>query len=286
MADSEKSKNWKKYLIGDWHWSRPFKSLAFIYVTLALIAFFFGAKFVFLPPAPGYDDSLPFLEKFGASDGNDIASVWVEPKGDESPVFLFAHGNAEEIIDYEFLQAAFIQRGWGGLFYDYPGYGLSTGSPDEDSVYAAADAAWKHLTEAKAIAPSRIVLIGRSVGCGPTTYLASKHKVRGVVLFSPFLSAFRTVTRIPLFLGDFFNNQGQLEKSPSPLLIFHGAEDEIIPFAQGKQLFDESQATSKVFIPLPDTGHNDLFFRQLGLILQTLEDWEALKNGPSNKDTL
>lgn len=212
------------------------------------------------------------------SNTDKISIVWQAPRTNRHPVILFAHGNAEDIGAYQFLQAACIQRGWGFLAYDYPGYGISPGEPNEESVYATAEAAWHHLATELEIRPQNIILMGRSVGSGPTTYLAGRHECGGVVLISPFLSAFRTVTRIPLFPGDLFDNQMNLSGSQSPLLVFHGENDEVIPHRQGQKLWENSDSPDKSFVSLPRAGHNDIFARHLETILATLEAWSPMND--------
>jgi fermentation-respiration switch protein FrsA (DUF1100 family) len=89
------------------------------------------------------------------------------------------------------------------------------------------------------------------------------------------MSAFRSVTRIPLFPGDRFPNHQHLAQVTSPLLVIHGEEDEVIPFSQGQSLFDLSPSPVKFFLPIPEVGHNDLFlsnaFHLPSLILDLLE---------------
>lgn len=56
--------------------------------------------------------------------------------------------------------------GFNVLTYDYPGYGTSDGSPNEDSAYAAIDAAYEYLITEKGMNPITNILQGRSLGGG------------------------------------------------------------------------------------------------------------------------
>lgn len=100
-----------------------------------------------------------------------------------------------------------------------------------------------------------------------------------MVLISPFLSAFRTVTGIPLLPCDRFPNTRFIRKIETPLLIIHGEDDDIIPFSHGQKLFDLSPSRDKTLLPVVDTGHNDLFLRNQfnlpELILDLLADRSA-----------
>ena len=82
------------------------------------------------------------------------------------------------------------------MAYDYTGYGKSQGSPEETSCYADIEAAYRYLLTVRNTQPEQIVLYGRSLGSGPSCYLAAKtaregRSVAGVILQSPLLSAYR-----------------------------------------------------------------------------------------------
>jgi pimeloyl-ACP methyl ester carboxylesterase len=82
------------------------------------------------------------------------------------------------------------------MAYDYTGYGKSNGTSCEENCYADIEAAFQYLLEVRKLQPEQIVLYGRSLGSGPSCYLASKtaqqgRSVGGVILQSPLLSAYR-----------------------------------------------------------------------------------------------
>ena len=62
----------------------------------------------------------------------------------------------------------------------------------------------------------------------------------GVILESPFLTAFRVMTRVPLFPFDKFSNVDKIGRVRCPLLILHGEADEIVPFWHGRRLFEDT----------------------------------------------
>lgn len=43
--------------------------------------------------------------------------------------------------------------------------------------------------------------------------------------------------------------------------MLHGEADDIAPIHFGRRLFDAMPARRKRFVPLPDTGHNDVPYR-------------------------
>ena len=138
--------------------------------------------------------------------------------------------------------------------------------------YEAIEETYRYLVENQRVAPENIIFVGQSVGSGPTCWLASQKNHHSVVLVSPFLSAYQTVTHIPIFLGDRFPNYRHLKKVNSPLVVIHGEEDQVVPFSNGRKLFELFPATDKKLIPVPKAGHNDIFLKSdLDLSLLFLE---------------
>ena len=86
------------------------------------------------------------------------------------------------------------------------------GEPSEENCNKCIEAAYKYLRQNRKIEPSKIVLYGRSVGSGPTCFLAAKTSeagdpVAGIILHSPFLSIFRVVLDFGFTMaGDMFRN--------------------------------------------------------------------------------
>lgn len=250
--------NWRTLLIGKWSWKRPFQSLAFIYLCLAGVAWFFADWLIFLPPPPGYADEPPVF-KVRSARGDEIALVHL-PASDGMPTLLYSHGNAEDLAGALEATETWHQAGCGVMAYDYPGYGHSSGRPTEESCNAAIEAAWRHLVETRKVSPSSIVLVGRSVGAGPAVRLATREQPAGLLLVSPFTSAFRVQIPFPLFPGDRFPNLKLMPRVGCPLLVIHGERDSIVPPAHGRRLVDAHRGPDKSFVGIPGCGHNDLSF--------------------------
>lgn len=251
--------DWKRILIGKWNWKRPFISLASIYFMLLLTSCFFADQLIFVPPSPSYTNSYPDLGFIKTTRNESIAYVHL-PAGKGMPTILYSHGNAEDLAQSEIIYDELHARGLGVMAYDYPGYGLSTGEPNEASCQRAIRAAWKYLADS-GIPPSSIVIVGRSVGSGPSVWLASNEKPAGLALISPFRSAFTAAvpTPVSIFPGDRFPNMGRIRSMHHALLIIHGEGDRVINASHGKKLFAASPAADKDLRLIPNAGHNDLF---------------------------
>lgn len=257
---------WKQILIGKWSWKRPFISLASIYLLLALIAVVFADRLIFIPPSPSYSAVYSGLRFLKTTEGESIAFVHL-PAAEGMPTLLYSHGNAEDLADSKAIYDAFHASGLGVIAYDYPGYGLSTGTPDEASTQRAIMAIWKHLT-ASGIPPSSIIITGRSVGGGPSVWLASQTEPAGLILISPFKSTFTTAFDLPfpLFPRDRFPNLNRIRSFDRPLLVIHGEDDEVIPVSHGRKLVDACASADRKFLGIPYARHNDLFEIGNGLI--------------------
>ncbi|HEX6280174.1 MAG TPA: alpha/beta hydrolase, partial [Pyrinomonadaceae bacterium] len=147
--------------------------------------------------------------------------------------------------------------GFAVLAYDYRGYGTSAGAPSEEKSYEDIDAAYRYLTEELRVLPGKIILHGRSLGGGPSTDLAARRPVGGLILESTFTTAFRTVTRYQLVPFDKFRNLDKLALSKCPVLVIHGKDDRTIGFHHGEALFDSAPGM-KYSLWVDNAGHNDL----------------------------
>jgi pimeloyl-ACP methyl ester carboxylesterase len=251
--------NWQRILIGKWNWKRPILSLLSIYLMLGIVAVFFADRIIFLPPPPSYTVDKEHLAHIQTAEDESIAFIHLKA-APTMPTVLISHGNAEDLADSDSIYKRLHQLGIGIIAYDYPGYGLSTGRPNEESCQRAIMAMWRHLLSS-GTPPSSIVILGRSVGSGPSVWLASEVKPAGLVLLSPFKSTFTTAFDLPfpLFPRDRFPNLDRIRTILHPLLIIHGETDEVIPAKHGETLFFSSPSKEKSLLILPKTGHNDLF---------------------------
>ncbi len=251
--------DWKRILIGKWSWKRPIYSILSIYLLLVIIAIFFADRLIFFPPPSSYDKDLPNLTTLESSPEETTAVLHLKA-APEKPTLLFSHGNAEDLGDWLPVFEAWHSMGLGVIAYDYPGYGQSSGTPSEASCERSTKAVHQYL-EFLGIPDSSVVIVGRSVGSGPSIWLASQMEAKALVLISPFTSAFQVAFPLPFpFLPrDRFPNLKRIRSIELPLLVIHGSEDEVTPASHGKSLADASPASLKSFLPIDGGGHNDLF---------------------------
>jgi pimeloyl-ACP methyl ester carboxylesterase len=125
----------------------------------------------------------------------------------------------------------------------------------------AAEAALRWLRSAHGVDSDRVVLLGQSLGTGVASEMARRGFGARLVLISPFTSIADMARHIiPLFPASFvrhrFDTRSKAPAIALPVLIIHGTEDEVVPFAMGERL--ASAFPQPRFVPVPGGQHNDL----------------------------
>lgn len=195
-----------------------------------------------------------------SSRGNRVGCMYIRCAPNARFTVLFSHGNAVDLGQMSSFYIGLGTRINCNIFsYDYSGYGVSTGKPTEKNLYADIDAAWHALRTRYGISPENIILYGQSIGTVPTVDLASRYECAAVVLHSPLTSGMRVAfpDTKKTYCFDAFPNIEKVSKIPSPVLIIHGTEDEVIDFSHGLALFERCpKAVEPLWVE--GAGHNDI----------------------------
>ena len=109
--------------------------------------------------------------------------------------------------------------------------------------------------------PERFVLVGRSLGSGVAVEVARRGHGRGLVLLSPFTSVVEAVRGFvgplaTLVVQDRFDSIAKIGELSLPIVVIHGMDDGLVPFAHGERLV--AAARDARLVPLPGVGHDDL----------------------------
>ncbi|HEY6251303.1 MAG TPA: alpha/beta hydrolase, partial [Candidatus Angelobacter sp.] len=202
-----------------------------------------------------YKDDAGIL-KLATRKGKKVSAVYL-PNPTAKFTLLVSHGNAEDLGNDGFWLEDLRRAGFNVLAYDYEGYGTSEGKPGEKAAYDDEDAAYEYLTSTLHTEPDHLIIFGKSVGSGPAVHLAARRQIAALILQSPFLSAFRVLTRVPLLPFDKFPNYRDIRAVHCPVLIVHGDSDTVIPPWHGRKLFERANEPRK-FVSVPGADHNDL----------------------------
>lgn len=169
----------------------------------------------------------------------------------------------------------FRDLGCDALLVDYRGYGENAGKPSEESLIQDAESIWRFATTELEIPPHRIVISGESLGGGVAVALASQVCQRGetpaaLILRATFSSMVETASHhypwlpVRMVLIDRYPSIDRIKHVTCPRLHYHGDQDEVVPWALGKKLFDAGPVTTNSgshcqFLTIPGAGHNDVY---------------------------
>lgn len=179
-----------------------------------------------------------------------------EPRG----VVFFLHGNSDNLQSW-FVNLDFYRRaGFDLVMPDYRGFGKSTGRIESEAqLHADVLAVWRDVAPRYAGRPR--VIYGRSLGTGLAAELAAQARPELTVLVSPYasiegLARQRYPWLPPQVLRYPLRTDLAVERIHGPLLLLHGDQDEVIPFAQSGLL--QARAPAAQLVRIAGAGHNDI----------------------------
>jgi pimeloyl-ACP methyl ester carboxylesterase len=251
-----------------------------------------GSPKAVLPPDPKYD--LIFLQTSGGTKiaaqfgraqdhaGNLLPDYGIRP----SVVYCYPGGG---YLKWSQPQFSRLRRlGCNVVMPEYPGYGLSDGTPSEDGCSEAAEAAYRYVLDRSDLDHSLLFAAGWSLGGASVTDLASHHPLAGLVLMGTMTRLSEGVGyfagRHPLFswiphrmlAGDpslpRLDNVERIARATCPVLVICGAKDPFIPPAMTNRLAAAAAGKSTV-VMIPNAGHFDLLKAGGDGLWQTIGDW-------------
>ena len=200
---------------------------------------------------------------FQAEDGTKLFGWYVQSSA-SSPVLLWCHGNAGNIIHRLENLAELYRIGLSVFIFDYRGYGRSEGKPSEEGFYQDALAAYSYLVNTRGVRPERLGLFGRSLGAAVAGEIASRKPAAGLILESPFPSIAAMARAhyggLPMhwLLSGRFPLSERLARVTMPVLVIHGDYDTIVPIALGREVFDAAREP-KSFYVIEGADHNNTY---------------------------
>lgn len=170
------------------------------------------------------------------------------------------HGNGEVVSHYDDQAPAWAAIGACFAVIDYRGYGRSEGRPDTLNLVTDAVAAFTAVWEA--LPPRPTFAFGRSLGSVPLAEVACAfdRRLAGVILDSG-------APRIPS--APELRPVEKLSRGSAPLLILHGADDQLLSPDGAREIHDRSVATDKTLVLLPGRGHNN--------VASSMDYWRAVR---------
>ena len=236
--------------------------LFYVFVRfLEATSLFYPSRDVLMTPRQAgmpYEDVV-----FSAEDGVKLFG-WFIPGVSAHRNMLYFHGNAGNIGNRVEKIAFFRALGFNIFIFDYRGYGMSSGRPSEAGLYRDGRAAFDYLTSRSDVGRQPIVLYGASLGGAVAIDTAFHRKPAALVTEAAFTNAKAMAKLYYPFVPGFmvnlrFESDKKIARIACPKLIMHSRDDEIIPYAFGRNLF-AAAAGPKEFLEVRGT-HNDNVFQ-------------------------
>lgn len=134
----------------------------------------------------------------------------------------------------------------------------------EQNIQESALYLYDYINQVLGFPEHNIILFGRSIGTGPTTYIGSKRNPGSIIMMSSFKSI-RDIVRdqagmcMQYLVRNRFNNLERIDRLRSPTFFVHGLRDHLISYKHSKELKDRCKAPSMLITPqLMD--HNNFDF--------------------------
>ncbi|MCK9273853.1 MAG: alpha/beta hydrolase [Syntrophales bacterium] len=216
-------------------------------------------------------------------EGNDICiGVRFHFVSNKMPTILFFHGNGEIAADYDHIGSLYTSMGINFAVADYRGYGISAGRPTVAAMMTDCHIILEHLLKklSDEHCSTSVIVMGRSLGSASALELAYRHpELAGLIIESGFAYMMPLLQRIgiprtvDISEEDGCMNIEKIKEFKKPTLIIHALYDDIIPFSEGKALYEASGAYEKRFLTIPDADHNTIFIRGFREYLSAVADF-------------
>ncbi len=238
-----------------WH---ILSTLAMFYIASSLLLFFFQRNFLYFP-SPEYKH--PWQTQI-FHHGNESINAIVLNQGREKSILYFG-GNAEAVVNNT---ADYIKDFPDHTIYlvNYRGYGGSSGSPDEQALYSDALYIYDQIKNKH----RNVSVIGRSLGTGIATYIASKRSIEKMILITPFDSieniagSHYPIFPVSLLLKDKFDSAGRVNEITAQTLIMLAEHDNVIPLKNSMRLINAFPVSQISVKTIKNTGHNNISDRE------------------------
>lgn len=216
-----------------------------IYMLIAIYLFLYQRDFLYFP-------SPPIAHQFNVEEfsiDNESIHVVVLNSGHNKAIIYFG-GNAEAVAE----RAPEFKKNFPEhtlYLVNYRGYGGSSGYPAEQALYADA----QFIYDKVVVRHQLISVIGRSLGTGVATMLASTRAIHKMALITPYDSIENIAQdRYPIYpifilLNDKFDSASRVKDIDSQTLIILAENDVIVPYKRSAELiktFPSSQVRVEI----------------------------------------
>jgi pimeloyl-ACP methyl ester carboxylesterase len=240
-------------------------------VVLILLIIFCGffyvfqEKLIFAPEKLDKDYQFSFNQSFEELSINTTDGITLNGllfKADSSKGLLFyLHGNAGSLRTWGNVAEVYTNLNYDVFILDYRGYGKSEGLiSSQKQLYQDIQTAYDEMR--KEYAEENIIVLGYSIGSGPSAHLASTNNPKLLILQAPYFNLIDMSKRLypiaPTFLLKYkFATNEYLKDCTMPVVILHGDKDDVIYYGSSLKLKEQFKPQDTL-ITLNGLGHKGI----------------------------
>lgn len=220
---------------------------------------------------------------FKSTDNTRLHGWFLPSKGNRESkgTVVFSHGNAGSVGHHIGFVMWLVEAGYNVFMYDYRGFGKSGGEVDRPGMLEDVKSAFAYVAARPDVDAGKLVSYGHSLGGAKSVTAIAVGKIQGIkaVVIDGTFASYQAMGR--LIGGQLGADLITDELSPkdfigkitgTPVLVIHGDHDEVVPFSQGKQLFDLANEP-KTFFEVKDGGHGNSLARDNGAYRKRVLEW-------------
>jgi len=233
------------------------------YLAAAVLIYWQQRRLIYFPPelppqVVEQQARTDRLEPWRNNKGQNIGWKRLSPTRPAVGQVLILHGNAGSAVYCGHYADSIQQVAPLDVFMlEYPGYSGRPGSPNEHSLYEAAEDGLALL-----VAPGPVYLLGESLGTGVAAYLAGGHPetVSGLILLAPYNSLVAVgqskmrIFPINLLMKDRFPAEAHLRNYQGPIAFLVVNDDQVVPAKFGRALHEAYSGPKRLW-ELPRGNH-------------------------------
>ena len=222
-----------------------FGALAYIYFTQ-------DSK-VFNPTFIEKKEPIKNVEYITLKVAKDVVLDGIYKESNDSPFVIYFGGNSDDAT-----RIVLYINGLEIVAFNYRGFVNSGGKPSEEAIFSDALKIFDKYAK-----NTDVIVVGRSLGTGVATYVASKRDVKGLILITPYDSIVSMGKKMyPYFPIETlskhkFESVKYMQKVQAPVGLIEVENDETIP----KYHFDKLKVevpNLALHVELKDTTHGDV----------------------------
>jgi pimeloyl-ACP methyl ester carboxylesterase len=240
--------------------------IPFVFYILACgLIFVIQERLIFFPEKLARDFKFPFGQKFEEinikTEDQKLLHGLLFTSDSSKGLIFYLHGNAGSIQSWGDAAKTYTDLNHDVFMLDYRGFGKSEGSiSSQDQMYQDLQIAYNQLK--KRYREDQIIILGYSIGTGLATRLASTNNPKLLILQAPYYSLTDMMRHyypiIPTFILKYkFETNEYVKDCKMPVAIFHGNQDEVIPYSSSIKL-KECIKNTDTLITLYGQGHNGM----------------------------